>query len=310
MKNLIVLQSSVYDTNNEIIMEHYPTRVELFKSIHNKTNFGNLWAVDEILFYENTVEIYKFLPPELLDMVIISTIFKFLKNHMFKKATKMISQKRHYIIFFFKQIFGIEYQWEKYNDILYTDNTVEMQAKISKSLFLIDTIHNEVFKSLNNAESKYILNEILFNHTRTLENSNNLYPWSFVSGMEISYLRYPRQHYVEMTILEIPRPFLQFNQLEFETFTIGQTFADIIWAQGKYEHSTGFFKAQKLMWPIIPFMFMQENTTINLDLNKEWKSRMEWEGFEQFYKLIYGVNATIFFVSSSDDDDDYHLFHF
>lgn len=297
--NLIIIESSTNEKNTELIMEHFPTHVTMLRSIHNNPAFSNIWGVDEILFNQinNDVYVFQFLPEELKDLIIISTIYKFLRNHMFKKAAKLMFSKKYYLNYFGKIMLGTIFSQEhfRYSRI----------DSVSRSMFAINIIHTEIMKSVNTSDCRYIVNEITTN-IKPSSTINTLYPWHMIKWHGT------RSMHMHNTILEIEQPDLGIPFHSFNSFSIGNTFGDLVWAKGRFNRKSGFFRAEKLMWPVIPIMFCtnDNDASIFLDMNRDWASMNCWSAFEQFYKIIYGKHTTILLATNSDEDSPYSFFNF
>jgi hypothetical protein len=238
----------------------------------------------------NDIDLKPNLPIELVQNIIIQTVIDLFKARRIKQVVKLISSNQFYIKYFYRYFFGstnIEF--------------IIQHARLTRTLFLIDTIYDEILLHPLDYDEypEYFMIDLLIH-----EDLKTYYPWNFVEQPE-------GVNFVDMNLLITGKPEIENYKDSFEIFRTGNLFGDIIYCTGVWDFQPIFnFKVKDFRTPIIAFMLCQNNT--NLFTTQEFVDQYKWLGFIKICKHMFGKHTGVYFTKEEtdivEDEDQLELF--
>lgn len=228
----------------------------------------------------NRIKLELDLPRELIQNIIVETIFQQLFCRRIPEASLLISSQKYYVDFFYRYFFGST-----------SASTFLKYFRLNRTLFLLSTVYEEILLyPIDSDIPEFYLIDLQINPDSPYYN-----PWNFVEQLS------PFENFVDMNLLLTQKPIIE-NYKNFEIFKTGNLFGDIIYATGTWENEPILnYNVKDFKSPIISFTITQGKHTVFVE--PEFTRLYHWAGFKKLCNIVFGCHTGIYFTKEQEETD-------
>lgn len=215
------------------------------------------------------------IPLEIVDNILYFVVLAYLKNRDYHLALPLMTS--------FSRNFGRRIYLTLF-DAMPPANYFQIPFRFATTLHFINRIHETV---LNLQYTPFIhFYKIVFKVT----NKSKVEPWHVFSNYPD-----PLRNMILSSIEAMDPPTTTaLSNEEWHLFESGECFGDGVWLDGEIAEN-GLFVAERMLWPVI-VIDLQSLDHQNMCSTKAFKKAVGWKGFNTLFRLLFGPDATVFYV--------------